>query len=312
MNSNIKRNDPEIGYFMREEIHRILDWCRLQCDVATNSEQLDKVQKIPSVISEYQAGAITFNEMFDLCCKYGYTGEKLNLISSKGVDYGEIATFDEICSITDEDLKPFTLGYKFNGEPAHPELFNFNIEEGDRFSGKPEVKQGTFIYQCPKIGGQKFQFTFDTNEYDDDGDFWIEFTGDKLAEINRALGSNDLRFELRIIDDENRYQLRSDGVLLSSLIKLGEKDFKYEIAFADGKIEDGTFVEFSQKELNSEEVEIFKSYIRAFVEALEGEGLYTTELERVSSIAPTKKNGCMGMVIIPLIMAIGAVIGFFI
>lgn len=217
----------------------------------------------------------------------------------------------------DQAKKQLYLGYAFDGEPAHPELFNVYEEEGDRFAGKEGYKEYTFKYHCPKIGGQKFAFKCGTNQREDDGDFWIEF-GDvsTLGLLNTLANGGEAcnRFELRLIQDGELHSLRSDGVLLSTLLSLGVEDEEYELAFVDGYMNgDGEFKETDTKPLSKDEISIFKSYIRAFVEALEGKDEFSEDLEKLisqqSQDASVEKKGCLGMLLIP-IFVVGSILIF--
>lgn len=217
----------------------------------------------------------------------------------------------------DQAKKQLHLGYAFDGEPAHPEHFNVYEEEGDRFAGKEGYKEYTFKYHCPKIGGQKFAFKCGTNQREDDGDFWIEF-GDvsKLGILNTLANGGEAfnRFELRLIQDGKLHSLRSDGVLLSTLMSLGVEDEEYELAFVDGYMNsEDEFVEVDTKPLSNEEIIIFKSYIRAFVEALDGKEEFSKDLEKLTSQqsqeSSVEKKGCLGMLLIP-IFAVGSILIF--
>lgn len=208
------------------------------------------------------------------------------------------------------------LGYKFDGQPAHPELFDIFNKEGDRFSGSPDVFSGSFDFKCPKVGGQKFYFCYDsTKRKKDNGDYWIEF-GNRLNALNRTFGGYDTRFELRIIEsDGNRFTLRSNGIPLSILLELGNKNNKYEMAFADGHVnQNGEFVEYDQKILTPEEIEIFKSYIRAFEEALEGKGVYMEDLQKLIEAKKSDEKegagGCFGVLLLPIV-TLGSLLYYF-
>lgn len=207
------------------------------------------------------------------------------------------------------------LDYQFRGDPAHPELFNIYVEEGDRFAGKAEVKEGTFKYKCPKIGGQKFAFTYNTNNRWDDGDFWIEFSDmSKLGILNTLANGGEAynRFEIRQIQNDELFCMRSDGVLLQALLSMAPEDEEYELAFVNGYMdEEGKFKEIETKPLTKDEISLFKSYIRAFVEALDGNGDYAEDLEKFANQqtenTSAEKKGCLGVFLIPII-AIGGIL----
>ena len=309
MASEIKIKAPLKGKLMQLEYALLVNYAKEILD-ERNEENSENLKMMTKALNDYPDGYITFNELWNIFKKCGYDGEKLDLISSEGVDYGEIATFEEIRNITDEDVRQYKVGYKFNGNPAHPELFNLYNEDGDKFTGKPEILAGRFIYKCPKIGGQIFQFNYTTEEKDEeDGDFWIELSGSTFSEVNRILGGYNQRFELRIINKEGkRFTLWSNGILLSTLMMLGDEEYKYEMAFANGQIENGEFEELDTKVLSEAEIETFKSYIRAFIEALEGEGKYNADLERLEMQKKdnkSNKGGCFGLLLLPLCIAGG-------
>lgn len=295
------------------------------------SESISKIEKIfeenekarnedANALEEYKQGLISFNQMWKVFADNGLKRKKDNLIVD-GIDYGELITYEEIKDIeidqdnTDDNSISNDIQkdkYKnFDGNPAHPEFFNMNIQEGDRFSGKPEVRQGTFIPQCPKIGGQKFRFMFSTDDRAKDGSLWIELSRGQWETNNVLFGLNQPLFQLQIIDtDDEPYSFNSNGITIDALSALSDEDFEYEMAIADGEAENGEFVESSKKELSIEEIKIFKSYIRAFLEACFGEGRYTEDLEKVSQLKGTnksKKGGCSGMLILPILF-VGALL----
>lgn len=202
-----------------------------------------------------------------------------------------------------------SMSEHFNGNPAHPELFNIWKEDGNRFEGKPDVTHGTFVLRCPKIGGKKFSFSFSTNDRDDDGEYWIELSQGAFHALNSSCGVES-RFKIRLIYDGEVDAYRSDGVRLDHLLTLGSlENDKLEMAFADGLLDDGEFREFSQQTLTSEEVETFTAYVRAFEEAMFGLGRNTAELERFKALAEEKKSkkGCLGILVLPLLATAGAV-----
>lgn len=308
MASEIKIKDPLKGKLMQLEYALLVNYAKEVLE-ERNEEDFENLKMMTKALNDYPEGFITFNELWVIFKKCGYDGKNLDLISSEGVDYGEITTFEEISNITDEDVRLYKLGYKFNGNPVHPELFNLYNEDGDKFTGKPDTLAGRFIYKSPKIGGQTFQFNYTTEEKEEeDGDFWIELSGSTFSEVNRILGGYNQRFELRIIDEKGeRFTLRSNGILLSTLMMLGDEEYKYQMAFANGQIENGEFEELDMKVLNESEIETFKSYIRAFIEALEGEGKYNADLERIEILKNDNKSnngGCLGL-LLPIIIAGG-------
>lgn len=328
----IKKTLPTISDESKLEkyLQEILD--EYECSKGNDmSDSISKLEKVfeenekarneeANAIEEYKLGLISFNQMWKVFEDYGLKREKDNL-DVDGIDYGELITYEEIKDIvinqnkTDENSISNDIQkdkYKnFDGNPAHPEFFNMNTQEGDRFSGKPEVRQGTFIPQCPKIGGQKFRFMFSSDERSKDGSLWIELSRGLWEKSNVLLGLNQPLFQLQIIDkDDEPYLFNSNGITMEALSALSDEDFEYEMAFADGEAENGEFEESSKKVLSVEEVKIFKSYIRAFLEACFGEGLYTEDLENVSQLKETKKSkkgGCSGMLILPILI-VGALL----
>lgn len=301
MASDIKIKDPIIGRIMLLDYELMLEYVKEQ--VNQYDSENEEVELLISSLKDYQNDKITFNQLWEVFKKYGYKAEKPDTISND-VDYGEIATFDEINSITEDDIRPYKLGYKFNGRPAHPEYFNLEIKKGDKFKGTKDIIKGTTKINTPKIGGQKIKFIFNTDNRSEDGiDFWIELKGSQPF--------ND-SFELRIIDsDGDKFSLMNYGILLENLIKLAREDNQYEMAIANGFIGiEGDFCEENQQILTNEEINIFKTYVRGFIEALEGSGQYENEFNRLygkSETQPSNKKGCFGVILFPLITLLGLI-----
>lgn len=275
-------------------------------------ESIAVAKSIVNALNQYKDGAINYYQFRDIAIECGMPSKKVDLTVGD-IDYGKIVTFEEALQSAgeydeSEDDEVPSLSYSFEGEPAHPELFNILVEEGDRFAGKTGFTQGTFKCQCPKIGGQKFAFTFNASERRDNGDFWIEFSDkSKLGIMNTIANGGEAynRFEIRQIQYGKLYSMRSDGVLLEALLSMAPVDEEYELAFVDGIInQDGEFEELSTKPLTKEEISIFKSYIRAFKEALDGKGEYVQDLERFASQqqnSSSKKGGCFGILLLPFL-----------
>lgn len=300
MASDIKIKDPVTGRIMLLEFELMLEYVKEQVN---QYDSENEVELLISSLKDYQNDKITFNQLWEVFKKNGYKAEKPDTISNE-VDYGEIATFDEINSITEDDIRPYKLGYKFNGSPAHPEYFNLEIKKGDKFKGTKDIIKGTTKISTPKVGGQKIKFIFNTDNRSEDGiDFWIELKGSQPI--------NDT-FELRIIDsDGDRFSLKNYGILLENLIKLAREDNQYEMAIANGFVgSEGDFYERNQQILTSEEINIFKTYVRGFIEALEGSGQYENEFNSLygkSETQPSNKKGCFGVILFPLITLLGLI-----
>lgn len=307
MASDIKRKDPVKGKLMQLELKLLLNYAQKQTNLIKNADQLEVVKKLTDTFQDYREEKITFNQLFEEFKSQGYDGQKPETISGD-VDYGEIATFDEISSISDEDLRPYKLGYKFNGTPAHPEYFNLNIEQPDKFSKVVGKTEGKFIYECPKIAYERFVACFSTkNKDEEDGDFIIELR-------DRTLGLEDTEhkhfFHIRVVgEDGTLLDLLNQQIYLSTLLGISSKNNKIEVAFLETmKNDNGEIEEYNKRVLNPNEVETFKSYIRAFVEALEGDNKYIEDLEKLKNnpnIKTVPKSGCLSILLIPLLTLMG-------
>ena len=171
-----------------------------------------------------------------------------------------------------------TLGYEFDGEPAHPELFDLNI---DKFNDKNE---GKFKYISPKIGGKQFTYRYSNKRRDEeDDDYWIELEDPSSSSFFSA---PPRPYHIHIVTKEGKLlKTPCNLISLSSLIWLCDENSEYKIAFVE-EIEGlglGTPRELSPQELNN-----FKSYTRAFIEALEGRGDYTEDLNNNMDNKPDK------------------------
>ena len=299
MASDIKTKDPLTGKIMQLEYALLVNYAEKVLN-ERNEEDLENLKLMTKALNDYVEEIITFNELWDISKKCGYDGEKRNLISSEGVDYGKIATFEEIRNITDDDVRAYELGYKFNGNPIHPEYFNLELEEDDKFSQKEGKTLGQFKYVCPKIGDESFVCCFDTSDRDEkDGDYWIELR-------NRLWGVyNDTYFDIRVVDtDGELLSLDSRGVRLSILLWLAQQE-KYEVAFVHTSLNEQNEWEDIRKEvLSQDEINIFKSYIRAFIAALVGKEEYSKDLKELTTnpnVKNVSQSGCAGIFILPII-----------
>ena len=168
-----------------------------------------------------------------------------------------------------------TLGYEFDGEPAHPELFDLNV---DKFNDKNE---GQFKYISPKIRDRQFKYSYSNKRRkEENGDYYIK------ASISLSYDNDP--FYIHIVTKGGKLiKFHNYGIPLSALMLLCDENSEYEMAFVKDYRQSGLGVG-TPEELSSQDLSKFKSYTRAFIEALEGKGNYTEDLNYNMANKPPK------------------------
>lgn len=281
------------GKILQVNLEIITKYMNFLCTSPSEDER-QCAENIGRAISDYMLNKITFRELYNIARANGMQDKPLNAVVG-GIDYSIIATYDQIKDITSDDVDAEIRGYRFNGNPAHPEFFKLDI---DKFTNKND---GQFKYACPKVGGRQFVYCFSNQERDEeDGDFWIELKTRLMMDTMRS------PFEIKVVlEDGELIELNNYGIRLSTLMWLSDKDCKYEMAIIDKN----RVIE--KKVLEPSEIETFKSYTRAFIEALEGQGDYIDDLNAFTECKSKKNKGCAGMLILPL-LALSVLIMFMI
>lgn len=282
--SETKKIPILIGKILQIQLELIARYCDSLNHSSSEEDRLC-AKNIANALKDFTQNKITFKELDSIARVNGMPEGPCESVSD-GVDYSIVATYDQIMDITPEEVEAEVRGYQFNGNPAHPEFFKLDI---DKFTNKNE---GQFKYVCPKVGGKQFVYCFSNQERDEeDGDFWIELKTRLMMDTMRS------PFEIKIVlEDGELVELNNYGIRLSTLMWLSDKDCKYEMAIIDKN----RVIE--KKVLEPSEIETFKSYTRAFIEALEGDGEYTDDLNKFTEGKDKKTKGCAGILILPLLV----------
>lgn len=284
MASDIKLKYPNIGYIMKLDLALMSKYAE-ELMAKPSPQNIERAKIIVDSLTQYKENKISFKTLFNILRENGFDQKEPQTLVD-GVDYATIAQFDEVCSISEQDVRRYYNGYSFDGEPAHPELFSIENVAAFPEYGIEKHKEGEFKYSI-KLQGQKFRFVYNTRHFEDTSEYFVLVGKNPLTtrEI-KLLGRNDEVITKFINDRLKPLSLFYDIAEENSLIQGIEYD------------EEG----YATIRLTNEEFAEFVKYCRAFKEAMEGKGEFTKELNEISS---KQKSGCMGTLIIPIIALLG-------
>ena len=127
MASDIKLKYPNIGYIMKLELALMSKYAE-ELMAHPSPQNVERAKIIVDSLTQYKEHKISFKTLFNILRENGFDHEEPQTIAD-GVDYATIAQYDEVCSISRQDVRRYYNGYSFDGEPAHPELFSIeNVE----------------------------------------------------------------------------------------------------------------------------------------------------------------------------------------
>lgn len=294
MASDIKLKYPNIGYIMKLELALMSKYAE-ELMAHPSPQNVERAKIIVDSLTQYKEHKISFKTLFNILRENGFDHEEPQTIAD-GVDYATIAQYDEVCSISKQDVRRYYNGYSFDGEPAHPELFSIENVEAFPEYGIEKHKEGEFKYSI-KLQGQKFKFVYNTRRSEETDEYFV-LVG-KNPGTTRDIKLLDRNDEI-ITNFLNENKLKP----LSIFYDIAEENSMFKgMKYDEGYAENGEMVVINKTiRLTNEEFAEFVKYCRAFKEAMEGKGEFTKELNEISS---RQKSGCMGMLIIPIIALLG-------